>query len=87
MVDPATHRGGRMKRRVALIASKEAPLRAALARIMRRAGYAVELAEGAKRAREVTGKGMVDLAIVGPGAASRRSRQSGRRGQLSDCRR
>ena len=47
-----------MKRRVVLIVSKEATIRAALARIMRRAGYAVELAEGAKRAREVTGNGL-----------------------------
>jgi DNA-binding response OmpR family regulator/class 3 adenylate cyclase/predicted ATPase len=55
-----------MKRRVVLIVSKQDTIRAALARMMRRAGYAVELAEGAKRAREVTGNGRVDLAIVAP---------------------
>ena len=54
-----------MQRRV-LIAARDVALRADLARALGHAGYAFELAEGPKRAREVVDDGNVALAIVEP---------------------
>jgi DNA-binding response OmpR family regulator len=53
-----------MKPRILILAA-DAGMRATLARWLMAAGYAVELAEGAKRAREAVGEG-VGLALVAP---------------------
>ena len=47
-----------------LVVAQDAGFRAMLARALGAAGYAVELAEGAKRAREVLAEGHVDLGIL-----------------------
>jgi DNA-binding response OmpR family regulator len=52
-----------------LIVADDASLRATLARWLLGAGYAVELAESARRAREVIASESVNLAIVGADAA------------------
>jgi DNA-binding response OmpR family regulator len=54
-----------MKRRI-LVVAEDASLRAMLARALLQAGQAVELAEGARRAREVIAQDDVALAIVAP---------------------
>ena len=54
-----------MKRRVLVVAGNVG-LRAEIARILQPAGYTVELAGGADRARELSGAGKVDAAIVVP---------------------
>jgi two-component system OmpR family response regulator len=54
-----------MKRRI-LVVAEDASLRAMLARALMQAGQAVELAEGARRAREVIAQDDVALAIVAP---------------------
>src|SRR5580692_9770346 len=62
-----------MKHRI-LVVAEDAQVRAALARWLMAAGYAVELAEGAKRAREVIDSEAVVLGIIAPqglGAAGR----------------
>jgi class 3 adenylate cyclase/tetratricopeptide (TPR) repeat protein len=53
------------KRPCALIAAQDAGLRAALARLVRRAGYGFELADTPRRAQEIAQTG-IDLAIVAP---------------------
>jgi len=58
-------RASMMKSRI-LVAAGDAPLRATLARWLMAAGYAVELAESPKRAREVVANEAVALAIVAP---------------------
>src|SRR5262245_66273760 len=67
-----------------LIVAHDPSLRATLARWLMAAGYAVELAEGPKRAREVVAREDVALAIVAPdrlGAAGLDlGRELGRRG-------
>ena len=54
-----------MKQRI-LVVAEDAPLRATLARWLMAAGYAVELAESPKRAREVVENETIALAIVAP---------------------
>lgn len=54
-----------MKKRI-LVVAEDASLRATLARSLLQAGQAVELAEGARRAREVMAQDDVALAIVAP---------------------
>ncbi len=54
-----------MKQRI-LVVAEDAPLRATLARWLMAAGYAVELAESPKRAREVVENEIIALAIVAP---------------------
>jgi len=49
-----------------LVVADDAALRATLARWLMAAGYALELAEGPKRAREVIAKSDIALAIVAP---------------------
>src|ERR1700736_807415 len=49
-----------------LVVAEDAPVRATLARWLMAAGYAVELAESPKRAREVAENETVALAIVAP---------------------
>jgi len=49
-----------------LVVAEDAPLRATLARWLMAAGYAVELAESPKRAREVVENEAIALAIVAP---------------------
>ena len=53
-----------MNRPTVLIAAADVALRAEMARLLRSAGYIPELAEGAKRAREIVARAKVDLAIV-----------------------
>src|SRR5947207_2167136 len=52
-----------MRKRI-LVLAKDAALRAVVARILQPAGYAVELAGTAKRARELAVAGKIDAAIV-----------------------
>jgi len=54
-----------MKHRI-LVVAEDAQVRATLARWLMAAGYAVDLAEGAKRAREVIANEDVDLSIIAP---------------------
>lgn len=54
-----------MKQRI-LVVADEASLRASLARWLMAAGYAVELAESAKRARDLAAGGNIALAILAP---------------------
>jgi DNA-binding response OmpR family regulator len=54
-----------MKQRI-LVVAEEAPVRATLARWLMAAGYAVELAESPKRAREVIQNETIALGIVAP---------------------
>ena len=54
-----------MKHRI-LVVAEDATVRATLARWLMAAGYAVELAEGPKRAREVIDNETIALAIVAP---------------------
>jgi two-component system OmpR family response regulator len=54
-----------MKHRI-LVVAEDAPVRATLARWLMAAGYAVELAESPKRAREVVENEAVALAILAP---------------------
>ena len=54
-----------MKHRI-LVVAEDAPVRATLARWLMAAGYAVELAESPKRAREVIENEAVALAILAP---------------------
>jgi DNA-binding response OmpR family regulator len=54
---------GDMKKNV-LVVAQDAAFRATLARLLAAAGYAIELAEGAKRAREVIAEERVDLGIL-----------------------
>src|ERR1700722_768873 len=54
-----------MKHRI-LVVAEDAQVRATLARWLMAAGYAVDLAEGAKRAREVIANEDVDLSIMAP---------------------
>jgi DNA-binding response OmpR family regulator len=49
-----------------LVVAGDAQLRAAIVRILRPAGYAVELAGGEKRARELVAAGAIDAAIMAP---------------------
>ena len=49
-----------------LVVAVDASLRASLARWLLTAGYAVELAEGAKRAREAIDAGDIALAVLAP---------------------
>lgn len=49
-----------------LVVSGEPELRAAITRLLQPAGYAVELATGAKRARELTAGGAIAAAIIAP---------------------
>jgi DNA-binding response OmpR family regulator/class 3 adenylate cyclase/predicted ATPase len=58
-----------LRKRV-LIVAKETAIRAEIARMLRRAGYVIELAESEKRA--VTLGGKVDAAIVAPGSGQAR---------------
>ena len=51
-----------------LIVAQDTALRAAITRILQPAGYAVELAAGEKRARELSRDGRIDAAIVAPGS-------------------
>ena len=53
-----------MTRRIVLIAAGDAVVRATVARVARAVGCAVELAESARRAREITASCRVDLAII-----------------------
>jgi predicted ATPase/DNA-binding response OmpR family regulator/class 3 adenylate cyclase len=55
-----------VRRRAVLIAAQDATLRATVARVVRAAGYAVELADGIRRARQIATGGKIDLAIVAP---------------------
>jgi DNA-binding response OmpR family regulator len=55
-----------VRRRAVLIAAQDATLRATVARVVRAAGYAVELADGIRRAREIATGGKIGLAIVAP---------------------
>ena len=55
-----------MKRPLALVAAPEAGLRAALAQLVRRAGYGSELADTPRRARDILDSDRVDLAIIAP---------------------
>lgn len=52
-----------MRKRV-LVAAHQVELRAKIARVLRLAGYAVELAENQKRALEVAAGGDIEAAIV-----------------------
>src|SRR5579862_5480973 len=66
-----------MKPRI-LVLADDANLRATLARCLLAAGYAVELAESAKRARDVLAAERIALAILagdGPGAAAELARE------------
>src|SRR5215470_15133095 len=55
---------GSNSRRTILIVAREAVTRAELVRAFRPAGYAVELAEGLGRARDVIASTRVDLGLV-----------------------
>jgi DNA-binding response OmpR family regulator len=54
-----------MKKRI-LVVANDAGFRATLARWLIAAGYSVELAESARRAREVLANGRIGLAVVAP---------------------
>lgn len=54
-----------MKRKILIVAG-DATLRAAIARVLQPAGYAVEIAGEAERTRELLGLGDIDAAIVAP---------------------
>jgi DNA-binding response OmpR family regulator/class 3 adenylate cyclase/tetratricopeptide (TPR) repeat protein len=56
-----------LSRRTVLVAAADVALRAEMARTLRSAGYAPELAEGAKRARQIAAGTRLDLAIVATG--------------------
>jgi class 3 adenylate cyclase/DNA-binding response OmpR family regulator len=51
-------------RRCILVVARQIELRARMARVLQSAGYAVELAEGQKRAVEVATDGQIEVAIV-----------------------
>jgi two-component system OmpR family response regulator len=53
-----------LNRGTVLVAAADIAFRAEIARLLRSAGYTAELAEGAKRAREIAAKTRLDLAIV-----------------------
>jgi DNA-binding response OmpR family regulator len=64
MVGRRGDRPGRNTKKTVLVVAQDAGLRARLAQALMSAGYAVELAEGWRRAREVVATARVDLGIL-----------------------